>query len=63
MPFGTRLLLTNPQNGRQLCVEVVDRGPFVRGRDLDITRAGQRILGFGDRGVVSLQYTIGHCSF
>ncbi len=60
--FGTRLLLRNPANGRTLCVVVQDRGPFIRGRELDITRAGAKRLGFGQRGVVELAVSRVRCS-
>ena len=38
LPFGTRLRITNETNGKSVIVEVIDRGPFVRGREIDITR-------------------------
>lgn len=63
LAFGTRLLLRNPHNGKTLCVEIQDRGPFIKGRQLDITRGGKNRLGFGGRGVVALEYTKKHCSF
>lgn len=37
LPFGTRLLVSNPDNGRAVVVTVTDRGPFVAGRDLDLS--------------------------
>lgn len=37
-PFGTRLRITNEANGKSVIVEVVDRGPFVRSREIDLTR-------------------------
>src|SRR3974390_3101572 len=39
LPFGTKLRLTNPRNGNSVTVTIKDRGPFVRGRSLDISRA------------------------
>ena len=38
LPFGTKLRITNEQNGKSVIVEVLDRGPFSRGREIDITR-------------------------
>jgi len=38
LPFGTKLRVTNEANGRSVIVEVNDRGPFTRGRDIDLTR-------------------------
>ena len=37
-PFGTRLRVTNPKNGKSVVVVVNDRGPFVAGRDLDLSK-------------------------
>ena len=46
LPFGTRVLVTNKKNGRSVEVTINDRGPFVRGRIIDLTPAGARALGF-----------------
>lgn len=45
LPFGTRLRVTNPDNDRSVVVVVNDRGPFVRGRDIDLSRAAARAIG------------------
>jgi rare lipoprotein A len=37
-PFGTRLKVTNEANGKSVIVEVIDRGPFSRGREIDLTK-------------------------
>ncbi|MES2545158.1 MAG: septal ring lytic transglycosylase RlpA family protein [Bacteroidota bacterium] len=37
-PFGTKLKVTNEANGKFVIVEVIDRGPFTRGREIDLTR-------------------------
>ncbi len=43
-PFGTLLKVTNPANGKQIIVRVTDRGPYVRGRIIDLSvRAAQEI--------------------
>lgn len=42
--FGTRVLVTNTRNGRSATVTITDRGPFVRGRVIDLTQAGARAL-------------------
>jgi rare lipoprotein A len=55
LPFGTRLKITNPKNGRELEVVVHDRGPFVRDRRLDITLKAAEILGFREEGVARLE--------
>lgn len=37
-PFGTKLKVTNEKNGKSVIVEVLDRGPFTRGREIDLTK-------------------------
>jgi rare lipoprotein A len=37
LPLGSKLLVSNPDNGRSVVVTVADRGPFVAGRDLDLS--------------------------
>lgn len=37
-PFGTKVKVTNEANGKSVIVEVTDRGPFVRGREIDLSR-------------------------
>lgn len=37
-PFGTKLKVTNEINGKSVIVEVIDRGPFTKGREIDLTR-------------------------
>ena len=50
LPFGTRLRVTNLANGREVEVEVVDRGPYAHGRILDLSKAAARRLDFIRRG-------------
>ena len=38
LPFGTKLKVTNPINGKSVIVTVTDRGPFTKGRELDLTK-------------------------
>ena len=38
LPFGTKIKVTNPANNKTVYVEVVDRGPFVKGRELDLSK-------------------------
>jgi rare lipoprotein A (peptidoglycan hydrolase) len=58
IPLGTKLLLTNPRNGRQVQARVLDRGPHVRGRQLDVSYAVACRLGFINRGVARLRMVI-----
>jgi rare lipoprotein A len=51
LPFRSRLRVTNLENGRTVEVVVNDRGPYVRGRLIDLSEAAARALGFGPDGV------------
>jgi rare lipoprotein A len=54
LPFGTKVRVTNPKNARSVVVFIIDRGPFVRGRILDLTPAGASALGFSGLAQVML---------
>ena len=54
LPFGTELRLTNPANGRSVKVQVTDRGPFIPGRNLDVSYGVARKLGMVKAGVCRL---------
>lgn len=45
LPFGSRVTVTNPENGRSVTVVINDRGPFTRGVTLDLTRGAARAIG------------------
>jgi len=53
-PFGTKLLVTNLQNKRQVVVRVTDRGPFAPGRIIDLSYGAARELGILSQGVASV---------
>ena len=48
LPFGTMVRVTNDLNGRTVIVRIVDRGPFVSGRVIDLAPAAASELGFAD---------------
>lgn len=50
-PFGTRLKVTNPANGKSVIVRVTDRGPFGRGRIIDLSWRAAKELGILVQGV------------
>ena len=54
LPFGTRVRVTNRKNGRSVVVTINDRGPFIRGRVIDVTPAAARVLGFSGLAPVTL---------
>jgi rare lipoprotein A len=57
LPFGTKVRVTNNRNGRSVVVTINDRGPFVRGRIIDLTPAGARALGFS--GLTQVKLDVG----
>ncbi len=54
LPFGTKLKVTNEKNGKTVYVDVVDRGPFVKGRELDLSSRAFREIALrkGDGAVI-----------
>ena len=52
--FGTKVKVTNRKTGKSVIVTITDRGPFVRGRIIDLTPAGARALGFSGLAPVTL---------
>lgn len=57
-PFGTRLRVRNLENDRVVEVRVVDRGPFVRGRILDLSRAAAERLAFTRQGLARVRIDV-----
>jgi rare lipoprotein A len=55
LPFGTRVRVTDPKSGRSVIVTVNDRGPFGKGRVIDVSLAAARALGMIDRGIIYVQ--------
>ena len=58
LPFGTSVTVVNSRNGRIVIVRINDRGPFVRGRIIDLSPAAARAIGISGLAPVSL--TVGH---
>lgn len=50
-PFGTLLKVTNPANGKEVIVRVTDRGPYVKGRIIDLSVRAARELGILAQGI------------
>lgn len=50
LPFGTKVKVTNPGNGRAVVVRINDRGPFIKGRIIDLSKAAASQLGFLSKG-------------
>lgn len=58
LPFGTLLRVRNLDNGREAMVRINDRGPFVRGRDLDLSRRAAREIDMIPAGTARVRMTI-----
>ena len=50
LPFGSKVRVTNPANGKSVVVRINDRGPFHKGRAIDVTHAAAKQLGLIARG-------------
>ena len=55
MPFGTFLRITNQKNGKSVIVRINDRGPYIEGRDLDLSMGTAIVLGMVHKGVVRVK--------
>jgi rare lipoprotein A len=60
LPFGTRVRVTNMSNGKSVVVRVNDRGPFVRGRIVDVSSSAAEALRMTEPGVVNVKLDIVH---
>ena len=58
LPFGTRVLVTNLANARAAILTVNDRGPFVRGRIVDVSAAAAGLLGMLNAGVAQVRVRV-----
>ncbi len=58
LPMPSFVQVTNLENGRSLRLKVTDRGPFARGRIIDISRRGAQLLGFERKGTARIRVSI-----
>jgi rare lipoprotein A len=58
LPFGTKVKVTNINNGRSVVVRINDRGPFAAGRVIDLSAAAARIIGMLGSGIAPVQLEI-----
>ena len=56
--FGTLLLVKNPANGKEVVVKVIDRGPYVKGRIIDLSIRAARELGILNQGVAVVEVSV-----
>ena len=58
LPFGTRVRVTNMNNDRSVVVRINDRGPFIRGRVIDLSTAAANNIGMIHHGVVPVRVQV-----
>ena len=58
LPFGTRVRVTDPASTKSVVVRIVDRGPWIRDRVLDLSLGAARTLGITDRGVARVRLEV-----
>lgn len=57
LPFGTKLKVTNKKNGRSVVVRINDRGPFIKGRIIDLSKAAASQIGMINSGHAPICFT------
>ena len=58
LPMGTKVRVTNLNNGKSEVVRINDRGPYKKGRVIDVTEGVAQRLGFYSRGIVSVKVEV-----
>ncbi|AFL96791.1 septal ring lytic transglycosylase RlpA family protein [Ornithobacterium rhinotracheale] len=58
LPFGTKVKITNVRTNKSVIVRINDRGPFVKGRKFDLSKAAFHQIAAKDRGVITVNYEI-----
>ena len=58
LPLGTKIRVTDTKTGRSIVVRVNDRGPFVRGRILDLSKQAAKELGIVKKGVAKIELRV-----
>ena len=58
LAFGTKLKVTNLRNGKFVIVRVNDRGPFIKGRVLDLSLGAARVIGLAGAGVAKISFVV-----
>jgi rare lipoprotein A len=58
LPLGTRVRVTNLQNGRTVVVRLNDRGPYIDGRIIDLSRKAAQVLGMVEKGLAEVSIEV-----
>jgi rare lipoprotein A len=58
LPFGTRVRVTNTSNGRSVVVRINDRGPFIKGRSIDLSHSAAAAVGMTETGLAQVRMEV-----
>lgn len=58
LPLGTKVRVTNTANGRSVVVRISDRGPFIRGRSIDLSNSAAQAVGMTEAGLVKVRMEV-----
>ena len=58
LPFGTRVRVTNTSNGRSVVVRINDRGPFIKGRSIDLSHSAAAAVGMTEVGLAQVRMEV-----
>jgi len=58
LPFGTRVRVTHAGNGRSVDVTINDRGPYIAGRIIDLSKAAAGVINMTGQGVAKIKMTV-----
>ncbi|QFU25371.1 septal ring lytic transglycosylase RlpA family protein [Shewanella eurypsychrophilus] len=58
LPFGSKVRVTNRKNGQSVIVKINDRGPFIKGRIIDLSRSAFAAIGNLDSGVIEVKIEV-----
>jgi rare lipoprotein A len=58
LPLGTRVVVTNLGTGKSVMVRINDRGPYVKGRKIDLSHAAARRIGITGKGVAKVKIVV-----
>lgn len=58
LPMGTKVRVVNESNGKSEVVTIIDRGPFIKGRIIDVTIGSAERLGFAGRGITKVRVEV-----
>jgi rare lipoprotein A len=58
LPFGTKVKVTNLRTGKSVIVRINDRGPFIKGRIIDLSLGAAKVIGLTRTGVAKVSYSV-----